>query len=407
MPDISLTQALTAPAESASAGPARRNAATAGALDGAASTFSQALDARMSQPRQAAPPPAPAKSSATKAPSPPEKPVEQQAPGKTPAAERDAAPASGPEHGDEAKAATSTEAASNQDATAEEETVPQAGSADPALLLGLLGQSLHSQATPQETPPLETLANALAQSQIGIDGAGQPTGGSTDLRGSGERGPASERMEGLLAELTTQQDPAADTTLLPMTEALARTTAEHQPAGTPGESAPQMDLAGLASHGGAAAGHASAPARAAELQQVQVATPLNQPGWTEEVAQKLTFIAKGDDQKAELVLTPPNLGKVEISLTLNGDQASAQFIAPSPNVRDALEQALPRLREMLAGAGIQLGDANVSARDPGSRNPSGDTPRDGGGNGRNGIEALGSMTGLAPTALRGLVDTFA
>jgi flagellar hook-length control protein FliK len=64
--------------------------------------------------------------------------------------------------------------------------------------------------------------------------------------------------------------------------------------------------------------------------------------------------------RAELILTPPLLGKVEVSIHLNGDQSTAQFLASSQSAREALEQAMPRLRELLAQAGINLGEASVN-----------------------------------------------
>ncbi len=65
--------------------------------------------------------------------------------------------------------------------------------------------------------------------------------------------------------------------------------------------------------------------------------------------------------QAELVLTPPHMGRIEVSLTLNGDQAAASFASANPVVRELLEAALPRLREALADAGIQLGQTQIGA----------------------------------------------
>ena len=88
---------------------------------------------------------------------------------------------------------------------------------------------------------------------------------------------------------------------------------------------------------------------------------------------------------------------------MNGEQTNASFVAASPAAREALEQALPRLREILADAGITLGQASVNAESP--RN----------GRGQETVEARGeTRRGEAPTAApqwtrrgNGLVDTFA
>lgn len=118
----------------------------------------------------------------------------------------------------------------------------------------------------------------------------------------------------------------------------------------------------------AQAGHAS-PAQAASHQSVQrndpaqlhVATAFQRPGWTEDVGHQLTWLTRSDISQAELILTPPHLGRVEVSIQVNADQVSASFVSASPEVRTALEQALPRLREVLAAGGMELGQTSVSS----------------------------------------------
>lgn len=87
----------------------------------------------------------------------------------------------------------------------------------------------------------------------------------------------------------------------------------------------------------------------------------DQPGWAGDLGQRLTWMIGQQRQQAELVLTPPHLGTLEISLKLDGNQASASFVSAHPAVREALDQALPRLREMLAEAGVTLGQTHVGA----------------------------------------------
>ncbi|MBV2234778.1 MAG: flagellar hook-length control protein FliK [Sterolibacterium sp.] len=90
-------------------------------------------------------------------------------------------------------------------------------------------------------------------------------------------------------------------------------------------------------------------------------SPLGSSAWHRELGDKLVWMVGRQEQRAELVLNPPQLGRVEISLNLRGDQASANFMAVNPAVREALENALPRLREMFAEAGLSLGQAQVGA----------------------------------------------
>lgn len=107
---------------------------------------------------------------------------------------------------------------------------------------------------------------------------------------------------------------------------------------------------------------ASAPQRAegAQIPKMLVPTPAGQRAWAEDVSNRVIWIAGRGEGRAELVLTPPSLGKLRVTIQTNGDQTTAHFVAASSAAREALEQALPRLREALQQAGINLGDTSVS-----------------------------------------------
>ncbi len=156
--------------------------------------------------------------------------------------------------------------------------------------------------------------------------------------------------------------------------------------------------------------HASAPQAHANAMSetpatAHVSTPVGTRGWDNEVAQKVVWLSNRQDSRAELTLTPPNMGKIEITLTTHGDQTDALFVSASPAARDALEQALPRLRELLADAGITLGQSSVSAES--SRQNADER----GGNGRDERRdgTVQATTAPAQWIRRGdgLVDTFA
>jgi flagellar hook-length control protein FliK len=162
----------------------------------------------------------------------------------------------------------------------------------------------------------------------------------------------------------------------------------------------------------------SASSQASSAPVLRIDTPVGQAGWHEEMGQKLTWIATSSRQQADLVLNPPNLGRVEVSLSINGDQANAVFASPNAAVRDLIESSLPRLREILADAGINLGQTHVgsesASQSSNNRNGEGSrgdrTMNDGsdplalndalGGSGN-----LGGL--LRSTAGRGMVDVFA
>lgn len=110
------------------------------------------------------------------------------------------------------------------------------------------------------------------------------------------------------------------------------------------------------------ASHASQHAIVA--QPIDLNTPLGHSKWNNDFAQKIVWLAHQQNQVAELRLNPAHLGPVEIMLSLSGEdnaQATAQFVSPHIAVREVIEAALPRLREMMAESGIQLGDVMVGA----------------------------------------------
>lgn len=94
----------------------------------------------------------------------------------------------------------------------------------------------------------------------------------------------------------------------------------------------------------------------------RVDTPLHAPGWSKNFGEGIVWMARSEVQSAQINITPPQLGPIQITLHLNGDQASALFASPHADVRQAIQDALPQLREMLASSGINLGQADVGSQ---------------------------------------------
>ncbi len=93
---------------------------------------------------------------------------------------------------------------------------------------------------------------------------------------------------------------------------------------------------------------------------LSVQTPVVSPNWSQSFNSNILMIAKDQMQMAKLNLNPPELGPVEIRLSVQNDQTNIQFFSQHSSVRDVIEEAFPRLRELLASNGINLGDVNVS-----------------------------------------------
>lgn len=113
----------------------------------------------------------------------------------------------------------------------------------------------------------------------------------------------------------------------------------------------------------AAVGHDARPQRVEAPVLMQVSVPLQDPGWSQALGQRVLWMVKHETQSAELRINPPGLGQVEMRVALNGnDQARVSFTSPHAEVRDALEAAFPRLRDMLGANGLVLADVDVSAQ---------------------------------------------
>ena len=117
-----------------------------------------------------------------------------------------------------------------------------------------------------------------------------------------------------------------------------------------------------------------------------ITVPPGEQGWDKAMGERILWMAGRDIQRAAIQIRPPNLGSLQIQMSIQNDQASLHFTASSGVVQDALETSMPRLREMLAEQNLQLVNVDVSRRDAdhrdglaGSQQGAGDKGRDGGG----------------------------
>jgi flagellar hook-length control protein FliK len=146
--------------------------------------------------------------------------------------------------------------------------------------------------------------------------------------------------------------------------------------------------------------------------QVTINTPVSHEKWGDEFNQKITWLSSQKEQTAELHLNPPQLGPMDVVLKVSGDQATALFTSPHAAVREAIEQAMPRLREMMAESGIMLGNATVSDQAPRGRQ---DNQESKSSNSRSSIGGVSESTMAGNLNARvspinrhnGIVDTFA
>ena len=179
-----------------------------------------------------------------------------------------------------------------------------------------------------------------------------------------------------------------------------------------GEHANGIDMAALAGAQSTTQATPAAPSSAASAPtplQAALAAQVGTPAWNTELGQQIVWMVGDQQQVAEIHVNPPNLGPLDIKLTIDGAQTTALFSSPHSEVREAVEAALPRLREVLADSGIMLGNASVTADTPRDGRAFAEPPRRsrGGGNNAGDTSAEAQLPPPVITRSRSLVDLFA
>ena len=79
----------------------------------------------------------------------------------------------------------------------------------------------------------------------------------------------------------------------------------------------------------------------------------------QQLSEKIRWMVNARNTMAEIRLDPPELGSMQVRVNVAGDAASVSFVVQSQQAKDALADAMPKLRDMLSEQGIELGDAQV------------------------------------------------
>lgn len=134
------------------------------------------------------------------------------------------------------------------------------------------------------------------------------------------------------------------------------------------------------------------------------------PGWDQAIGSKVIWMVGAAEQSATLTLNPPELGPLKVVIHVHNNQADTTFISEHPEVRKAIENGIPALREMMGQSGINLGQANINS---GSQQQDARSFENGGNSRSAAKEPLPSAVSEQPARTLsarindGLVDTFA
>lgn len=89
--------------------------------------------------------------------------------------------------------------------------------------------------------------------------------------------------------------------------------------------------------------------------------PVKHPQWGQALGQRIIFMSNNGLQQAQITLNPQHLGQIQVMLQLDKDQQMhVSLVAQNGATRESMESALPRLKEMMEQAGIQLASVNIS-----------------------------------------------
>ena len=118
---------------------------------------------------------------------------------------------------------------------------------------------------------------------------------------------------------------------------------------------------GATSSANHAAGNTAAGALADVLGQGAAQTlDTTTPRWNEALAGRIHWMIDHDIGEARIKLNPPELGALEVRISLLDDKTYVHLTAHNAAARDELSQSLPRLRELLSMGGLDLAGATVT-----------------------------------------------
>ncbi len=134
-------------------------------------------------------------------------------------------------------------------------------------------------------------------------------------------------------------------------------------AGSGGDKAALLTPAQLAQSPALTTQHSTAASQTAALKTAEAQLPtlyLQEPQAAAQLKDRVMYQVQQKIQTAEIRLAPEELGSVQIKVNLQQDQLSVQFVVQQAQAKEALEQQMPRLKELLQQQGVELTDSQVS-----------------------------------------------
>jgi flagellar hook-length control protein FliK len=156
--------------------------------------------------------------------------------------------------------------------------------------------------------------------------------------------------------------PAAATSAQAMSALASVSAADKHSRGVAGDSSPADTSSGGTAGVAQLSTNATTAADAAPTPTLKVAAAVDSPEFAQGVSDRVSWMVDNNLNGAKLQVNPPQLGPIEVRISVQGDQAQVWLTAHSAVTRDALESSSPKLREMLGTQGFAQVNVDVSQR---------------------------------------------
>lgn len=149
----------------------------------------------------------------------------------------------------------------------------------------------------------------------------------------------------------------------------------------------------------------------ASLPQAEITEAFGRPVWDQGMGKQILWMVNQNISSAEIRLNPAHLGPIEILIDMSDDKVNVSLSSHHAIVREAMEQALPKLREMLSENGFNLADTDISKHSFAEQreqdtNNSNSRVKSNHNNHSNDNEMGGSIMSLTSSIAKGLVDYY-
>ena len=128
--------------------------------------------------------------------------------------------------------------------------------------------------------------------------------------------------------------------------------------------------------------------------------------WAGELGQRLMMMVSSKIQSAQIQLNPRDMGPIDIKVSMQQDQANVVFSTQVSQTKEALELALPRLREMFEENGLGLADVDVQQQDA-NESHQGQAQQDGSSQAQSESDSVEAESQVVQQHTVGLVDYYA